>query len=167
MAGDGVESYGIIGMGNPLRGDDGVGLVVAQRACEQLREGGLPVRYRWNVSGGLDLLDDLIGLTGAVIVDAMQTGEHAPGTCVVYDQAQLAELLGTPLVESHGLCLPSVMELGRRCGYRMPGRLVIVGIEAAVTNQIHEGLSPSVEDHLESVIDRVCRRILSWKHEGA
>ena len=80
----------VLGLGNPLRGDDGIG----SRVVEELIRRGLPegVTALDGGTGGLDLLQVLEGWERVVVVDAADVGRE-PGQFVRFtpDQARLAE----------------------------------------------------------------------------
>jgi len=87
MDGDGVL---LIGCGNPLRGDDGVGPEVVRR----MLAGGVPPGLRCVDAGlgGIDTLLLLRGVRHAIVVDACRSGA-APGT--IHERAA-ADVAGPP-----------------------------------------------------------------------
>lgn len=129
----------VIGLGNPLRGDDGAGLAVAQA----LRAEGAPaVEIAELYAGGIRLLEALPGHERAVIVDAMLTGTCAPGTVRCFD---LDDLPATRYVAStHDLDLRTALELGRLAGLQLPSRILVWGIEVQEVARLQEGLSAPV-----------------------
>jgi hydrogenase maturation protease len=108
--------------GNPDRGDDAAGLLVARR----LRKLGIDCLEH---SGeGLSLLEAWQGADEVVLVDAVVTGRPA-GAVSVWD-ALAAPLAGWPLPgSSHALGLAEAVALGRVLG-RLPRRVTLYGIEA-------------------------------------
>ena len=70
----------VLGLGNSILGDDGVGIQVAARAREALVGSGVEVDEEHR--GGLRLMERLVGYDRAVIVDAIVTGRNPPGTVV-------------------------------------------------------------------------------------
>ena len=85
----------IIGVGNVLMGDDGVGVHVVER----LREGSLPEGVELHDAGTAiqDVLPQLTGCDRVIVVDAVQTG-GAPGTVHAFD-------LGPEMIGSDGAAL--------------------------------------------------------------
>ena len=69
----------IIGMGNPLLTDDGVGASVVKEIGGKLREQD-DVDCLELYTGGIRLMEAMAGYDRAYVVDAMVTGEHKPGT---------------------------------------------------------------------------------------
>lgn len=113
----------IIGCGNPDRGDDAVGLLVAR----QLREAGLDAREH---TGDMLLLIDLwSGYDDVIIVDAMVSGAPA-GSIAIFDP-QTGQLPTQQLHSStHQFGLAEVVELARTLD-RLPPKLTIYGIEVS------------------------------------
>jgi hydrogenase maturation protease len=116
----------LIGLGNDLRGDDAAGLMVARAAREREHRGIEIVE-----SGGepIDLLDAWEGAEATVVADAIVAGSE-PGAIHRLDAA--AGPLPAPFAapSTHALGLAEAVELGRALG-RLPGRLVVFGIEGA------------------------------------
>jgi hydrogenase maturation protease len=133
-------------MGNPLRHDDGAGLLVAAQAMELhgKRPGHVTMLPVGPVADPLDLLWDWEGADIAIIADSVRS-ELAPGTLTF---AWLARDGGAPIARggrpasSHGLGVVGAYRLALAVG-RAPRQLVLVGIEG--TDFSHgEGLSEAV-----------------------
>ena len=154
----------LVGLGNPVRGDDAVGLLVAA-AVERLLA-GRPVpgmRVVTSTRGGFELIDLLAGAGRAVVVDCLDVPEARPGRVRVLS---LDEVAGCArLVGSHDIGLASAIELGRLVGVPMPERVEIIGIEAAVGDRIEEGLSPEVAAAVPLVARWIHRRL--WRQLAA
>ncbi|HTR17776.1 MAG TPA: hydrogenase maturation protease [Acetobacteraceae bacterium] len=114
----------VVGIGNPERGDDGVGPAVAHRLA-----GRLPGDVGLIVQGGdmLSLLGDWAGVDALVCVDAAVSGA-SPGQIHRLDLA--ADELPRDLapVSSHAFGLPEAIALARALG-EAPRRIVIYAIE--------------------------------------
>ena len=143
----------VIGMGNAFRGDDGVGLIVAQR----LRELALPDMTVLEQSGESAALVESWGDAGRVIVvDAVSSGGE-PGTIHRFEAA------GQPLPalfsgsSTHAFGLAEAVELARQLD-RLPPSLVIYGVEGKSFTP-GEGLSPEVEAAVPGVIQQITQDI--------
>src|ERR1035438_600219 len=83
----------VLGLGNDLLTDDGVGLYVARELQRQF-VGQDSIHVRETTEMGLALLDFLTGYDAAVIVDSIQTGQAPPGFIHELDAASLKQLTG-------------------------------------------------------------------------
>ena len=156
----------VIGLGNPLRGDDGIG----PRVVEELIRRGLPegVTALDGGTGGLDLLQVLEGWERVVVIDAADVGrergrEILPGQFVRFtpDQAWLAQ--AADRFSLHYAGLSEVLALANALGRALP-RMVIFGVQPAEVGW-GEGLSPAVEAALPSLTDAVLEEIEEDKRQ--
>ena len=134
----------VLGLGNPILRDDGVGWHVVQELRNQMA--GQPaaaaqVELDEVAAGGLALMERLVGYEGAVLVDAIQTRDGVPGTLY---RLTLEDLPTVHADSGHDASLKAALELGRQLGARLPTRIVIYAIEAANLRDFGESLSPPV-----------------------
>jgi hydrogenase maturation protease len=141
----------VIGIGQSMRGDDGVGLA-AVRWWNESCQGNInrpSVKVELAESPGIDLLDLLEGARIAVVVDAMRSGA-SPGTVRVLTENQLDAFTGD-FASAHGWGIAETLSLGRELmPFAMPKTLVLIGIEADHL-EVGASLSPSVETALPEV----------------
>jgi hydrogenase maturation protease len=133
----------VLGLGNPLRGDDGAGLRVAEEIEALLRDRPIPgVAVRTTARAGLEVIELLSGCARAVVIDCLEAPDPTPGRV---RRLTLAACPGSArLVGAHDLSLGDTFALARATGHSMPEEVEIYGIEAAETLAIREGLSPAV-----------------------
>lgn len=143
----------VIGMGNPLRRDDGVGLSVV-RQLEALVQPGVEVRIH---RGGLGLMDTWKGASAVVVIDAISSGAPA-GTVSRFDASArpLPQHLGTTC-STHDLGLNEAVELARAMD-RLPDRFIVIGVEGA-DFALDSGLSPAVDGAVEKAVEAVLQEI--------
>jgi hydrogenase maturation protease len=150
-----MHNRAVIALGNPLRGDDGIG----QRILDELRERELPsdVVLLDGGTGGFKLLHLLARVDDVVIVDAVRHG-GAPGDHVFFtpDQVTSRSLPG-------GMHDPALFEVLRLSGQldERPARVCIMGIEPACTD-MGEGLSPAVERQVGDMVDALLQKLWKW-----
>lgn len=136
----------LIGIGNQFRRDDGAGLEVARRirlaqppGVKVLEQEGEPA----------SLLDAWSSADEVLVVDGVSSGSP-PGTLhrfEVGDQPLPAELFRP---STHALGLAEAVELARELD-RLPGRLVIYGIEGE-SFETGEGLTPLVQAAVKQLV---------------
>jgi hydrogenase maturation protease len=144
----------VLGMGNPILSDDGVGLLVAER----LAASALPdcVEVQQSEQAGLRLLELVRGFTRVIIIDALQSPEgsgRTPGEIVRYEAADFRG--GHRYGSAHSIGLHTALELGETLGYDMPEEVVVFGIEAVDVETFGEELSPPVAAAAARAVDLV------------
>ncbi|MBC8449055.1 MAG: hydrogenase maturation protease [Chloroflexi bacterium] len=144
----------VLGLGNPLRGDDGVGC----RLVEELAHRKLPtgVQVLDGGTAGLGLLDLMEGWERVTIVDAAEMGRRA-GEFLRFTPADV-RLASTPdHFSPHHIGLEEVLALADALGRALP-EIVIFGVQPAEIGW-REGLSPAVEAALPALADAVLEEI--------
>ncbi|MGA9117585.1 MAG: hydrogenase maturation protease [Bacteroidota bacterium] len=143
----------VLGIGNPLVADDGVGIRVVARLRASLRDQrvGLVESQR----GGLELLDHLEGWDRACIVDAAVTGTHPPGE--VFRVTMQSPYRPVGFRSLHTLGLDAVLALGSIAGTTLPESVTMYAVEAADI----ESFGKPCTERVEAAIPVVTSRILS------
>ena len=153
----------LIGMGNPDRGDDGVGIEVARQVAAMGRP-GIDVL---EVDDPSALLDTWAGADRVIVVDAMTSG-RAPGTVLTLDATEgTLPTGGWAAGGTHALGLAAAIELSRALG-RLPRSLVVVGVEvdAAQAAARRPGLSAEVAAAIGAALDAVLSELRQASGRG-
>lgn len=146
----------ILGLGNDILTDDGVGLaVVRQLARRHPSVGHIVIRETMEM--GLALLDFVVGFQRVVMVDSIQTGRSAPGTVHEVDIDGWRQLTGsTP----HFLGVGETLALGRQLGLAMPQQVTVVAIEVEDAHTFGTALTRAAAAAVAEAVERV-ERLLS------
>ena len=130
----------IVGLGNPILSDDGIGCHVAVALKDRLKEPEVDV-LEASVAG-LDFLDLLTGYDRAIIIDAIQTGKGMPGQIYRLEPDVLANTrhAGTP----HDVNLATALELGEKLNLPLPRQITIFAIEVRDVTSFSEKCTPEV-----------------------
>jgi hydrogenase maturation protease len=140
----------VIGLGNPMRGDDGIGLRVIESLAGQALPDGVEV-----VDGGtqgLGIVNLMEGRQRVIMVDAANVGK-APGEFVCFTPAE-ARLLGDDQhLSVHSAGLRDALLLARVLQV-LPDEVVIVGVQPAHLDW-DDGLSPEVEAAIPQIVGRI------------
>jgi hydrogenase maturation protease len=159
----------VLGLGNSLRGDDGIG----PRVVEQLIERGLPVEVEALDAGtaGLDLLYLLTesrpggggGPRRVIIIDAADVGLEA-GQFVRFRPGE-ADLRGAGEgAGSHEAGLAEVLELARALERPLP-EIVIFGVQPG-SLEWGTGLTSKVEAAVPQLVGAVFREVHDQPGQG-
>ena len=142
----------IVGLGNPILSDDGVGIQIARQLKERTAgRPGLEVIEAY--AGGLRLLDLLVGFQRAIIIDAMETRDCEPGTIRRFSPSDLKATRNVS--SSHDTSLANALETARALGMKVPEEVIIFGIEAGVVDSFSEELSEKVAAAVPEVVEKV------------
>ena len=137
----------IIGLGNPILGDDGVGWRVADMIKDLLSR-QTTLRQQVDIEtlslGGLSLMEKLIGYDRAILIDAINLGQKPLGGIYSFDLKDLPDLSTGHTTAAHDTSLQTALEIGRALGLELPEDITIIGIEAKVDYAFSEEISPDV-----------------------
>jgi hydrogenase maturation protease len=142
----------IIGLGNEMLSDDGLGIKVVRELGNRL--GDRSVAFHELSVGGLQLFDYLIGTEDCIIVDAIKTGSQPVGT--LWRFVQTADNEPVKLTSSHQIDLGQILGLARFMGAPLPKRLTVYGIEADDITTFRETCTPQVSKAIPKLVDAIC-----------
>lgn len=148
----------IVGLGNPLRGDDGVGARVAQALRGQTLPGDVEV-----VDGGtqgLGLVPLLEGRRRVIVIDAAEVGRD-PGQFVRFTPDEVRLLGDGQRLSVHAAGLREVLLLAQALAM-LPDEVIIFGIQPANLEWVAD-LSPQVESALPGLVEAVLAELCSDK----
>jgi len=115
----------LLGIGNTVLTDDGVGIHAVRLVSEEAVQAGLSVKEA--EVAGFALLDVLEGFDSVVVIDAVRLPGTAAGEIVVVDAETMPPSLH--LVAGHQVDLPTALVLGRESGSHMPTEAKVVGVQ--------------------------------------
>lgn len=134
----------VVGLGNPILGDDGVGWIVTD-AVERLL-GSTPTGTDVDRAavGGLGLMERLVGYDHAVIVDAIRTGRAPVGTVRQLPLEALANPDAGHAASAHDVSLAAALAAGRALGADLPTHVTLVAVEIPPVDELSDHLTPAV-----------------------
>jgi hydrogenase maturation protease len=148
----------VIGLGNPILGDDGVGWKVAEEVRKQLSLVNAPdpqgeerdyVDVEFLSLGGISLMEHLIGYERAILIDAM-TSDRETGSIIVSKLSELPDFSTLHSTSVHDTSLQNALRLGRGMGASLPEEeeVVVVGIATSHVYDFSEELTPPVAESI-------------------
>ncbi len=147
----------VLGLGNPLLGDDGVGWRVAERVRDQIADPTIEIDF--HAGGGLSLMERLIGYDRTIIIDAIKTGRAPPGTVSYFRLEDLPNDATSHLASAHETTLQTAIQVGRRMGAVLPHQIEIVAIEAQAVYDFSETLSPAIAAAVPHAVQLVLQQL--------
>jgi hydrogenase maturation protease len=136
----------IVGLGNPILGDDGVGWRVADEIARATA--GLPeIEVDCASLGGLSLMERLTGYERVVLVDSIYTGTKPVGTVSRFALSDVPDLTAGHSGSAHDTSLRTALQVGRSMDVPLPAdeAVTVVAVEAENVYDFSQDLSPAVE----------------------
>lgn len=150
----------VIGVGNPYRNDDAVGLVVARRIRELNLQGVTVIEANGE---GASLIDAWQGADNVILIDAVCSGKE-PGTIHRFDvhrQNLPAQLFNH---STHSFGVAAAVELARALNH-LPQHLIVYGIEGKDFNA-GITLRLEVEEATRCAVERVLQDAQNFLDES-
>ncbi|MFC1911378.1 hydrogenase maturation protease [Chloroflexota bacterium] len=146
----------VLGIGNSILSDDGVGIKVAREVEKNLNDPQITVSE--TSAAGLSLLDSVLGYDRVIIVDAIQTKGGKAGQ--IYrmkpEDFSSAKRLSSP----HQINLVTALELGKMLNLAMPREISVFAVEAKDIATFSEKCTPEVEKAIPEVVKMVLENLV-------
>ena len=149
-----AEKVLVIGLGNPILGDDGVGWRVAEIVQASL-EHHPGVEVECLSVGGLSLMERMLGYGRVVLIDAMETGTVAEGHVSTFGLSELRQADAGHSGSAHDASLLTALQTARAMGALVPRRVDIVAIETLQCHDFTEHLSPPAQAAVPTAAQQV------------
>ncbi|MDD3653460.1 MAG: hydrogenase maturation protease [Desulfotomaculaceae bacterium] len=157
MVSEGIKKTVIIGVGNLLLGDDGVGIHAINLLQEEKAALGAAVEIIDGGTAGLDLLFWLEDTGAAIIIDCMDAGS-APGTIFRLPAEELFSASTGYITSLHEISLQEVLYTAKKLGKLPPA--VVYGIQPGKID-FGEQLSPAVKAVLPRLVELIKQELRS------
>jgi len=142
----------ILGIGNPILTDDGVGIRIAQR----LKEENAKLKVIETSEAGITLLDLVAGYDKLIIIDSIKTEKGKPGDLYKLELEDLKP--SKDFSSSHGVGIATAFELGQRLGYRLPKFVSIYAVEIKDNTTFGEKCTEEVEQRIPFIVKQIVRK---------
>ena len=145
----------VLGLGNPILSDDGVGVRIAEELQDRVDRREVTVMEA--SLAGLSILDLLAGYDRAIIVDAIQTVGGKAGQ--VYRLSP--DVLDTTrhAASPHDIGVGIALELGSRLALPLPREMVIFGVEVADVETFSEECTPEVREAIPICVGMIMEEL--------
>jgi len=148
----------VLGLGNDLWGDDGVGLQAVRRLEEQWSSetgpgpAGVEVDFKECYVSGAALLDFIHGYEALVIIDTIlkPAAGAAAGRVSIHEAAEARDLPGP---SPHYISVAQTLVLGRALGLKVPAAAKLVAVEVEGGFRLGEGLTQGMTARLPAIVE--------------
>lgn len=150
----------IIGLGNPILGDDGIGWRVAEQIEKEIEAKRnlfphLFIDIQKFSLGGLSLMEQMIDTDAVILIDAIQTGRQPIGSVNKLELSNLPNYSAGHTTSPHDTSLQNALQAGKLLGAQLPEVIWIVAIEAEKVYEFSENLSPQVAQAIPAACQAV------------
>lgn len=173
----------VIGLGNPILGDDGIGWIIADRVRQALGLQTAPISPfdpAQSISvdgaieidrlslGGLSLMERLIGYRYVILLDSIRTGRVPIGHLWTFTFDRLEDSTGGHTRAPHDASLKTALQVGRVMGADLPSEnlIYVVAVETGQNYDFSDKLSTEVEQAVEGAVHAVCEYIKRLRVEN-
>lgn len=151
-----TKPIAVIGLGNPLMADEGIGIALVNRLAELAAQGKAPtdqVEYVDGGCGGMSLLTLLEDRKTVILIDCAKMGLPA-GTIRRFTPHDVQSVKRLAHLSLHEVDILKVIELADLIG-KKPDNIIILGIEPHTIQQqsyLSEPLARRMDDYVQLLI---------------
>jgi len=147
----------VLGIGNPILGDDGIGFHIAQELAKQIKDENIDVKD--TSADGLNLLELILGYDKLIVIDALMTKDEKVGE--IYRLKP--ENTGKPAsvtVSPHHFNLATTIEIGKKLfAGQIPEEIIVFGIGTQEVARVTEEITAKVKEAIPRVINLVLEEL--------
>jgi len=129
----------VLGIGNPILCDDGIGIHVIRRLKNLIKDRNINLDEAY--TGGLPLVDLLRGYRKSILIDAIKSPQDKNGTI---KRLTLNDLPTTHSANPHDMSLYTAIQLSKQMGDVIPQEIVIIGVVVNNPPCFGEHLTPEI-----------------------
>ena len=150
----------ILGVGNQILGDDGVGVHVANELKHCIQDPNITIEEA--ITGGMNLLDLILGYDRAIIIDAVKTEDGESGEV---KRILLSDFSTMHSCNPHDVSLIEAIEMANKMGeLRIPQEIIIIGvlmkqIPCEFGEVLSEKIAAAVPKAVEMILNEINKNI--------
>ena len=147
----------VLGIGNPILGDDGIGFHIVQELAKEIKDENIDVKD--TSVNGLNLLGLIVGYDKLIVIDAIMTEDEKVGEIYRLKPRNSSETAWST-ISLHHLNLATTIEIGERLFPKeMPGEVIIFAIGAQKVTEVTGEMTARVKEAIPRVINLVLEEL--------
>jgi hydrogenase maturation protease len=145
----------VLGVGNPILQDDGVGLHVIDALRKRMNNPMVTIETA--STGGMNLLDMIRGYEKVILIDAMKQNDSKPGEVKRF---LLSDFHTVHSNNPHDASLSEALHLAKQLGEKhLPSKIILIGITVNNTYEFGEHLSSEVASAVPTAVALVLEEL--------
>jgi hydrogenase maturation protease len=145
----------VLGIGNEILMDDGIGPKLVKRLKSSLPRTGNKLETAW--VGGLEVVENIQGYRNVIFIDAIKTQNGIPGNLYYFTPEDFKETLH--LSGLHDVSFLTALRLGENLGYQLPESILIIAVEIEEDTVFGEDFSPKVKNRYDEIYQEIYQLI--------
>jgi len=137
-----MEDIGVIGLGNPLRKDDGIGIALLKHLEKKKIELPSDVKIIDGGTRGMNLLHIFSKFNTVILIDAINFNEK-PGIFRFFNSKDIIHKNHLDIINSHNPDIFKIIELSKKI-YNKPNKIYFFGVQPKDTS-FGQSLTPEIE----------------------
>ncbi len=155
----------VVGLGNPILGDDGIGWQIAQ-TLQQDKEIPPNVTIECLALGGISLMETLIDFDQAILIDSIVTHQASTGTVRLDKLEDIPNHSSGHMTSAHDTSLVDALAMGRSLGAHLPVDIWVVSVESQKVYEFSESLSTEVAAAIPQALILIKNLLLESNREN-
>jgi hydrogenase maturation protease len=151
-----MKKIGIIGIGNPLRSDDGIGIFLLQKLLKQKKTLPKEIEFIDGSTGGMNLLHIIAEFNIVIVIDAMNMNSK-PGDYRIFKADEIIENESKFFFSTHENNLLQVIQMSKKLG-ELPKQFFIFGIQPKEISY-RPSLSKDLQNKTSSILKSLKKEI--------
>ena len=153
----------IIGLGNPILTDDGVGVKVAMELEKVIDLDAHPnLTITEACAGGIRLMEVMLGYERVVLIDAyyLKPENTTPGKIHRLSLDDLRSVSPTQhSTSAHDTSLVTALDAAEKMGYQIPREFIIYAVEVENILEFSETPTPAVAEAIPQVVSQIIEEL--------
>ena len=151
----------VLGIGNTILGDDGIGVHIAQGLAKEINDENIDVMD--TSIDGLNLLELIVGYDKVIIIDAIMTEDGEVGEIYRLRPENFVKTVH-PTTSPHNANLATAIEIGKKVLVgQMPAKVVVFAVNIQEVTEFTEEMTRKVKEAISRAVNLVLEEIDSNK----
>jgi len=147
----------ILGIGNPIMGDDGVGFHIAQELANEIKDENIDVKD--TSIDGLNLLELIVGYNKVIIIDAIMTDDGEAGEVYRLGPENFVRTVH-PSTSLHNINLATAIEIGKNfLAAQMPEEIALFAVNIQEVTEFTEEMTRQVREAIPKTVNLILEEL--------
>jgi hydrogenase maturation protease len=152
----------VIGIGNTLLTDDGVGVYVARELALKMKDRP-DITVIESFNAGLELIEKLTGYDRAILIDSIFSEKEKPGQVLRYTDKDFRNAVH--LSTYHDMNFPTALALYEKMGIALPKDIIIIAVTVEDILTLNEACTPKVAEAIPLAVNKVLEELNKFGDE--